>query len=240
VFLNWHDERGDGRRAAQTSYFAPIAGRPYVLRLERRGRRLRVFANGGFLLEAHAPVVIPEGRPVYLGFRQIYGGSRIRRITAWRLSPADTAPPPGRPVVDFGPRLAAAANFLAAFDADVRPLLAERQYGPAAQALAALGRRPELALATEQLTLARTDLARLQTFWEQVRRHFDAPSLARLKAQDVLDLLERAWPGREEVRLGAALFLLHDKCADPKAAAALLDDLAHLDGARRYRALAGR
>ncbi|MBL7224192.1 MAG: hypothetical protein ISS72_10085, partial [Candidatus Brocadiae bacterium] len=87
VALDWHDEEGKAHRSAQNAYFAPVPGRQYVLRLELARERLRVFSNGALILAGRSPRPIADGEPVYLGFRQIYGGSRVRHVTVHRIDP---------------------------------------------------------------------------------------------------------------------------------------------------------
>ena len=78
---------GQQRRVvAQMPYYAPIPGQEYVARLERRGDRIRVFLNGSLLLEARQRVAHnPSPVPAFVGFRQIFGGSIVRRAAAWRI-----------------------------------------------------------------------------------------------------------------------------------------------------------
>jgi len=83
--LEWHDERGKTHVLASAPYFAPVAGRPYVLRLEKQGQGLRVFSNGGFLLEAKAPGPPLADASFRPGILQGYAGSLVRRVAAWRL-----------------------------------------------------------------------------------------------------------------------------------------------------------
>ncbi len=235
VFLDWHDEQGHGRRVAQTAYFAPVHGRTYKLRFEWSRQRLRVFVNGGFLLEGRAPVPIPDGEPAYVGLRQIYGGSRVRRMIAWQIPARKEAARAAAPLVDFGPQLAATANFLAAFGADVQPLLADRRYVDAQVALTRLSVRPEFEPAAAAVARAEKDVDRLLRFWAKAR-----PLAERNPDQNVLAVLGPAFLEDADSRLQAALFLLHDARGDPQRAKLLLATLPNNADARRYRALAAR
>jgi len=85
ILLEWHDEQGDAHCLASTPYFVPTNDRPYALRLEKNGDRLRVFSNGRFLLDAVSPGHIPADAPVYAGILQAFGGSLVRRVAAFRL-----------------------------------------------------------------------------------------------------------------------------------------------------------
>ena len=239
VWLSWAARQGKGRVVAKTAYFPATHGRPYTLRFELSGRRLRVFVNGGFLLEGVAPEPVSAGAEIYPGLFQIYGGSLVERVAAWRIA---DLPDPGLVAgiagegVNFGPRLAAAGSFAAAFDAQVRPLLAERRYDRAAEVLAEVGARPEFRLAAPAVRLAETDVARLMRFWADLRPQ-PAPEKT---AQDILAALGPNFPATDEARLRAALFLLLDRRGSPQEALPLLDACTPLADARRYRALAAR
>jgi hypothetical protein len=240
VAIHWHDEQGHSRRLATSGYFAPAPGRRYLLRLERVGDRLRLFANGGYLAEAGAPVQVPLDQPVYIGFRQIYGGSVVERLVVSRIG--DAAPPglirrvPGE-TLDTGPTLAATAHFQHALRRQVHPALAERAYVDAQVALTRLSICPEFGLAGAAIALAERDLDRLLRFWAAAR-----PRVEQNPNQDVLGLLGEDFLNRDpaEHRLQAALFLLYDKDGDPKRAARVLEPLSTLPDACRVRALAAR
>ena len=240
VCLSWCDQRGKGQVVAKTAYYPALGGRPYVLRFERSGRVLRVFVNDGFLLEAMAPEPVAADAAVTPGLYQIYGGSRVARVEAWRIP---DLPGPGLVAgmaggaLDVGPRLAATGSFAAAFEDHVRPLLAARRYGEAAEALAPLGARPEFRLAAGCHQLAQSDVARLLRLQAAIP---PKPDLATVKAADLLARLGPNFPPNDEARLQAALLLLWDKHGDPRQALALLDGCADQRDARRYRALARR
>ncbi|MFP4055301.1 MAG: hypothetical protein ACLF0G_00355 [Candidatus Brocadiia bacterium] len=240
VVAEWFGEDGRSRVVASTPYFAPVAGRPYVVRLERRGSGLRVFANGGFLMEAAAPAPLADDAPLTPGMLQIYGGSRVERIDAWQINPLPQAPAGAGEGGDFGPRLAAAGNFAAALADAVHPLLAERRYAQARAAAAALGARPEFRLALDVAQCAEQDATRLERFWAFARGHARHRRLDGMAAKDVLALLGDDALGGEQRRLSAALFLLVDGTGDPPAAVAWLDRCPDSVAARRYRALARR
>ena len=235
VALDWHDEEGKAHRSAQNAYFAPVPGRQYVLRLELARERLRVFSNGALILAGRSPRPIADGEPVYLGFRQIYGGSRVRHVTVHRIDPehplAGQAVEPG----DFGPRLAASANLAAAWRAIVCPLLAERRYVDAQVALTRLTVRPEFALAEMAAANAERDMNRLLRFWAAAR-----PLAEANPEQDVLAVLGPPFLQEPEHRLQAALFLMVDGRGDPKRALSLLGAIEDHPDAARYRAMAER
>lgn len=71
---------------AQVPYYAPVPNQEYVARLERRRDAVRVFLNGSLLLEARQPTGsdASSGRTL-VGFRQLFGGSIVRRVAAWRI-----------------------------------------------------------------------------------------------------------------------------------------------------------
>ncbi|MFW6108632.1 MAG: hypothetical protein ACOC8D_02345 [bacterium] len=237
VHLTWVTGRGEKRMLARTPYFPPVHGRPYVLRLERSGRVLRAFVNDGFLLEATRSEAAPPDAPVYPGVFQIYGGSRVSRVEAWRIDDLRDPGAGAGEATDFGPRLAAAGSFAAAFRMQARPLIAKRRYKSAAEVLTKLGFRDQFRLAAESAQLAQTDVARLMQLWTAVPPHDD---LGGKTAAEVLALLDADVLGHDETRLQAALFLLWDQRPDPDHALRLLDACADQPAARRYRALAHR
>jgi len=240
VCLSWAAREGKGRVVARTAYFPAMHGRPYTLRFEVSGRLLRVFVNDGFLLEGVAPEPVSAGAEIYPGLFQIYGGSLVERVEAWRIA---ELPDPGLVAgiagegVNFGPRLAATGSFAAAFEGHVRPLLAERRYGRAAEVLAEVGARPEFRLAAEAIAMARTDIERLERVWAAVPKQ---PGLEAMKARDIVAILGADFLDNHEARLQAALFVLVDKHGGAEHALALLDDCPDQPAARRYRALAAR
>ena len=85
VLIDWFGPEGKAHCLASTPRFAPSQGRPYVLRIEKKANTLRIFSNGGFLLEATAPGPVPPEALFYPGMLQIYGGSLVRRMAAWQL-----------------------------------------------------------------------------------------------------------------------------------------------------------
>jgi len=245
IELCWHNPSGGAHRVATCGYFAPRDGRTYTLRLEKAGNTLRVFSNGRFLLEGTAPVEIGPLARFYPGLRQIYGGSRVRRMQAWRIPwQAATDPMPLLPenVRHFGPRLAAVANFRAASDRHVRPILARRDYPAARRELANLWARPELRLAADQVDIAQADITRLERFWEVVQLRTrglpEGTDPRTMPAADLLTLLSDGFFQDDKAHLQAALFLLVDRDADPRRALRLLEAVPPGDDARRYRILA--
>lgn len=72
----------------QTPFYAPVNGRPYHLRLLRRGALLRVFSNGGLLFSTPFPRDGEVATPYYLGIGQIFGQSFVHRIKAVALTAA--------------------------------------------------------------------------------------------------------------------------------------------------------
>jgi hypothetical protein len=94
--IKWHVKpREDGRSPfdvdapllASTPYYAPIAGRKYLARIETRGDDVRVFMNGGLLLTAKRPGTdVPEETPVFLGLRQVYGGSKVHAVRVYQMA----------------------------------------------------------------------------------------------------------------------------------------------------------
>lgn len=240
VWLTWRGPQIKERVIAQTSYFPATHGRPYTLRFEVTGRVLRLFVNDGFLLEATAPEPVRPDAVIYPGLFQIYGGSIVERVAAWRIAPL---PDPGLvaavagDAADAGPRLAAAGCFAAAFDARVLPLLAERRYAEAREALAALATRPDYRLARDAVRLAARDVVRLEGLAELLK----PPEGRQMTAPEIVAALDAA--GRLATlddRLRAALFLLFDATGDAARALGLLEACGDTDDARRTRALAAR
>jgi len=68
-------------------------------------------------------------------------------------------------------RAAIKAKYAAAFDAEVRPLLAERSYARAAQAFDKLRARDEFESLADELRCTGEDIGRLAAFWRQVEQH---------------------------------------------------------------------
>lgn len=81
------EARARAQELAGTEYYAPLCGRPYTVRMERVGRRLRVFSNGGFLFDAEAPSEVAEDARFTLGFGAIYQGAIVQQAAAWRIKP---------------------------------------------------------------------------------------------------------------------------------------------------------
>ena len=100
---------------AQANYYAPVKSRSYVLRLEKLGQTLRVFSNGGLLLQAEAPANLPADQQWYAGFGGIYGPVIVHRIAAWQLLPvvAENKTP-------TSPRARVAARFEARLEAMIK------------------------------------------------------------------------------------------------------------------------
>lgn len=240
VWLTWRGPHVKERVVAKTSYFPATHGRPCTLRFEISGRVLRLFVNGGFLLEATAPEPVRPDACIYPGLFQIYGGSAVERIAAWRIA---DLPDPGLVAAaagdgaDAGPRLAATGCFAAAFERSVIPFLARRQYAEAQKMLAELSARPDFRLAGDAVQLARIDVARLEGLADFLAR----PEHQEAKAGDLVAALDAAGRlGTPDDRLRAALFLLLDGTGDASHALALLEACGDTDDARRYRALAAR
>ena len=91
--LRWHEAQGlrKVQLIAKRAYFAPVNERSYVLRVEKKGKGVRVFSNGRFLLAATSPGGASPGSPVYIGMGQFYGGSLVRQVAAWELSGSESA-----------------------------------------------------------------------------------------------------------------------------------------------------
>jgi hypothetical protein len=76
---------------ARTPYYAPAPNQAYVARLERHNDTIRVFLNGSLLLQARQPTSVGQSpSPAFVGFRQLFGGSIVHRVAAWRID-GDTA-----------------------------------------------------------------------------------------------------------------------------------------------------
>jgi hypothetical protein len=88
----WHGQADGGQGVwrqgsllTSTAYYAPISGRKYLVRVETHGENLRVFLDGGLLLEAKRPAPAPS-TPTFFGMRQIYGGSKVFAVRIFKLA----------------------------------------------------------------------------------------------------------------------------------------------------------
>ncbi len=72
---------------AVNSHYPPVAGVRHVARLERRGRSIRVFLDGGLLVEGSQPEGASgrSGGPALVGLRQIFGGCVVHRVAVYRF-----------------------------------------------------------------------------------------------------------------------------------------------------------
>jgi WD40 repeat protein len=73
---------------ASTPYHAPTYKRKYVARIETQGDDIRVFLDGGLLLTAKKPAGAAGGLPVFLGLRQVFGGSTIHAVRVYGIPEA--------------------------------------------------------------------------------------------------------------------------------------------------------
>ncbi|MEI8194864.1 MAG: family 16 glycoside hydrolase [Phycisphaerae bacterium] len=77
----------NGPIVASTAYYAPVATRRYVVRLEMRGDELHVFLDGGLVLTGKIPAgYATPTTPVFFGMRQIYGGSKVHTLRVCQVA----------------------------------------------------------------------------------------------------------------------------------------------------------
>jgi serine/threonine protein kinase len=95
--VRWHRVRDDDYKnelhtefpeIASTPFYAPIAGRKYLARVETGGDSFRVFLDGGVLLTAKRPAdAAASDLPTFLRLGQIYGGSKVHAVRVYQLAP---------------------------------------------------------------------------------------------------------------------------------------------------------
>lgn len=86
--IEWIAEQGATRQVlAKTPYYAPIGKRSYMLRLERIDSTVRVFVDGGLLLDARLPLdTLKQQGAAYAGLAQFYGGVRLHAVNIESLT----------------------------------------------------------------------------------------------------------------------------------------------------------
>jgi|GEM_PF-224943 len=168
-------------------------------------------------------------------------------------------------------RTLAAQKYAAAFAERVRPLLTQRSYAKAKEALEKVAARDDLKLAAEQFENGRKDIARLIAFWRHVEGKAAeltpgqniriggklvqfvsfkaglirykvgaaASGVRLLKMKGTELFVPAALPANDELRFGAALFLLYDKDADPARALEVLAKVEEGPDVERYREMVG-
>lgn len=83
--IRWREKQAD-KGVVATPFYAPLAERKHVARIESRGTGLRVFLDGGLLLESPTPegLTMPA-TPAFLRLRQFYSQSLIHGLRIYRL-----------------------------------------------------------------------------------------------------------------------------------------------------------
>jgi hypothetical protein len=79
------NQAGNGQSLTRMPYISLVAGRHYTARIERIGKRLRLFLDGAFITEVASPDVPDDSSPYFLGFGQWCSGNLVHAARAWQL-----------------------------------------------------------------------------------------------------------------------------------------------------------
>ncbi len=72
---------------ASNAFYAPVQNREYHFRVEWMNGALRVFQDGGLVMEAKRPSEAPvPNSPTYIGLSQFYSSSEIKSLRVYRLA----------------------------------------------------------------------------------------------------------------------------------------------------------